>query len=132
MLARLLDPYFVNLGQLGRQVILLLLFAAGLAVAVRRSRRLVERQADAERARANLSRYFSPSVVEELAASDTPLHATREQPVAVLFVDLVQFTAWSAHATPDAVIQLLRDFHGLARAIVGEGAIALHQLEQLV
>ena len=121
-LARLLDPYFVNLGQLGRQVVLLLLFAAGLAVVVRRSRRLVERQAVAERARANLSRYFSPTVVEELAASDSPLHATREQLVAVLFVDLVQFTAWSASATPDAVIRLLRDFHArMVAAVFAQG-----------
>jgi adenylate cyclase len=114
----MLDPRFVNLGNLGRQVLLLLLFSSGLAVAVSRSRRLVERQVETERARTNMARYFSPSVVDELAASDTPLHATREQSLAVLFVDLVNFTGWSAHATPDAVIRLLRDFHARMVAAV--------------
>jgi adenylate cyclase len=117
-LRTLLDPQFVNLGMLGRQVLLLLVFAAGLAVVVRRSRRLVERQVEAERARGNLARYFSPNRVQELAGSDTPLAETREQAVAVLFVDLVGFTAWSAGATPEHVIRLLRDFHARMVAAV--------------
>ena len=37
-------------------------------VSVRRSRQLVLRQAVAESARANLARYFSPNLVEEIAA----------------------------------------------------------------
>jgi len=118
VLAMFLDPQFVNLGHLGRLVLLLLVFACGLAVVVYRSRRLVERQVEAERARANLARYFSPNVVEELAVSDTPLRATREQRVAVLFADLVGFTGWSARATPEAVIRLLRDFHARMVAAV--------------
>jgi adenylate cyclase len=113
-----LDPRFVNLSLLGRQVLLLLVFAGGLAVVVERSRRLVRRQVAAERARVNLQRYFSPNRVEELAASDTPLHETREQSVAVLFVDLVGFTAWGERATPDEVIALLREFHARMVAAV--------------
>src|SRR5262249_62281933 len=109
--AVLLDPRFVSLGPLGRQALLLLVCAGGLAVAVQRSRRLVQRQVEAERARSNLARHFSPNMVEELATSDTPLAETREQLLAVLFVDLVGFTAWSARATPDQVIRRLRDFH---------------------
>jgi adenylate cyclase len=108
----------VNLGMLGRQALLLLVFAGGLAVIVRRSRRLVERQVEAERARGNLARYFSPNRVQELADADAPLAQTREQPVAVLFVDLVGFTAWSTGATPEAVIRLLRDFHARMVAAV--------------
>ena len=46
----------------------------------------------AERARNNLSRYFSPNIVELLAARDEPLGAGRRETVAVLFVDIVGFT----------------------------------------
>src|SRR5437016_13293857 len=48
--------------------------------------REIERQrAAAERARSNLSRYFSPNLVEMLAARDEPLGAVRRQTIAVLF-----------------------------------------------
>jgi adenylate cyclase len=46
----------------------------------------------AERARNNLSRYFSPNIVELLAAQDEPLGAGRRETVAVLFADIVAFT----------------------------------------
>jgi adenylate cyclase len=58
-----------------------------LAVVVWRSRRLVMRQAAAMRERTNLARYFSPNMVEELAQTDEPLGAVRQQDVAVLFID---------------------------------------------
>ena len=112
------DPRRVNIGWWGRQVVLLLVVAGTLATAVWRSRRLVLRQAMAERERANLSRYFSPNMVDELSQSDEPLRATRTQNVAVLFVDIVGFTTLSARQTPEAVIQLLRQFHRrMARAV---------------
>jgi adenylate cyclase len=79
---------------------------------VRLARGLVFRQTEAERERANLSRYFSQNMVDELARTDEPLGPTRSQEVAVLFVDIVGFTAWSAEHTPQAVIEMLRDFHG--------------------
>jgi adenylate cyclase len=106
-----MDPRRIQLGMWGRLVVILLVFAGGLAVMVQRSRRLVLRQVAAERARANLARYFSPNLVDALAESDTPLRATRSQEVAVLFVDMVGFTQMAAHATPEAVIALLRDLH---------------------
>ena len=46
----------------------------------------------AERARNNLSRYFSPNIVELLASQDEPLGAGRRETVAVLFADIVAFT----------------------------------------
>ena len=111
LLAAMLDPRRVNPGLWGRLVVLFLVTAAALAVFVHRARRLVERQAEAERERANLSRYFSPNQVEELAQSDTPLGTTRQQDVAVLFADLVGFTAVAEILPPAAVIGLLREFH---------------------
>jgi adenylate cyclase len=57
-------------------------------------------RAAAERARSNLSRYFSPNIVEMLAAQDEPLGAVRRQTVAVLFVDIVGFTGMAEAMAP--------------------------------
>jgi adenylate cyclase len=65
----------------------------------------------AERARNNLSRYFSPNIVEMLAAQDEPLGAVRRETVAVLFVDIVGFTRMAEAMAPEAVVTLLRQFH---------------------
>jgi adenylate cyclase len=65
----------------------------------------------AERARNNLSRYFSPNIVEMLAAQDEPLGAVRRQTVAVLFVDIVGFTRMAEAMAPEAVVTMLRQFH---------------------
>ncbi len=74
--------------------------------------REIERlRAAAERARGNLSRYFSPNIVEMLAAQDEPLGAVRRQTVAVLFVDIVGFTRMAEAMPPEAVVTLLRQFH---------------------
>ncbi len=68
----------------------------------------IEQRATAERAKENLSRYFAPSLVETLANTDEPFGPAREQTVAVLFVDIIGFTALSARQTPKKVFNLLR------------------------
>jgi adenylate cyclase len=78
---------------------------------IARVRDLDRRRAAAERARANLSRYFSPNIVEILAARDEPFGAVRRQTVAVLFLDIVGFTRMAERMTPEAVVTLLRQFH---------------------
>jgi adenylate cyclase len=65
----------------------------------------------AERARNNLSRYFSPNIVELLAAQDEPLGAGRRETVAVLFADIVAFTGMAELMAPEDVLALLREFH---------------------
>ena len=65
----------------------------------------------AERARNNLARYFSPNVVELLAAQDEPLGAVRRETVAVLFADIVGFTRMAETMPPEAVMAMLREFH---------------------
>lgn len=72
----------------------------------------------AERARANLARYFSPRVVNLLAARDTPLGPVRRQTVAALFADLVGFTGMAERRSPEEVMQLLRDYYRRMEAIV--------------
>jgi adenylate cyclase len=87
-----------------------------------RSQGLVRRQAIAERARANLARYFSPNVVDALAELDSPLRIGRQQNVAVLFADIVGFTALAERSTPEATIALLREHYDrLANLLFAHG-----------
>src|SRR5258708_27303413 len=73
--------------------------------------REIERQrAAAERARSNLSRYFSPNLVALLAERDEPLGAVRRQTVAVLFADIVGFTSITGRMAPTAVLRMLPDY----------------------
>ena len=90
-----------------------MIVASMLGVATRRSHNLLLSQAAAERERANLARYFSPNVVEELSHNDEPLKKVRNQNVAVLFVDIVGFTTFAAQRSPQEVIETLREFHDL-------------------
>jgi adenylate cyclase len=76
-----------------------------------RVRELDRRRATAERARANLARYFSPNIVDILAERDEPFGEVRRQTVAVLFVDIVGFTRMAEQMPPEAVVTLLRQFH---------------------
>jgi len=78
---------------------------------IARVRDLDRRRAAAERARANLARYFSPNIVEMLAERNEPLGALRRQTVAVLFVDIVGFTRMAERIPPEAVASMLRQFH---------------------
>jgi adenylate cyclase len=78
---------------------------------IARVRELDRRRAAAERARTNLSRYFSPNLVEMLAERDEPLGAVRRQTVAILFVDIVGFTRMAERMAPEAVVTMLRQFH---------------------
>jgi PAS domain S-box-containing protein len=86
-----------------------------ISARIEAEQRLQEAQAAervAERARANLARYFSPKLVETLAAKDQPLGAVRRQNLAVLFADVVGFTRFSETLEPELVMELLRDIHG--------------------
>ena len=106
-----LDPASVNWDLRIQEIIVFGLCAATLAISVRRSNNLLLAQAAVERERANLARYFSPNVVDQLSTNDTPLKQVTEQEVAVLFVDIVGFTTFSASRTPQEVIRTLREFH---------------------
>jgi adenylate cyclase len=117
-LARYLDPNYVSVLKYQNEVIAFLLVSAGLALLVRRSRTLVSERVEAERTRGNLARYFSPKVVETLAARDEPLGRVRRQSVGVLFADLVGFTTMAEEMTPEQVMALLRDYHGRMEEVV--------------
>jgi adenylate cyclase len=118
MLAAYFDPHFVSILKYQTEMIVFLVVSAGLALLVRRSRALVAERAEAERARGNLARYFSPKVVDTLAGRDEPLGRVRRQPVGVLFADLVGFTTMAEAMTPEDVMALLRELHGRMEAEV--------------
>lgn len=95
-----------------QEVIVFVLVAVTLGFSARRFNALLMNNAGLERERANLSRYFSPNVVERLSQNDEPLKQVRSENVAVMFIDIVGFTALTADRDPREVIELLRGFHG--------------------
>jgi adenylate cyclase len=119
-LSQHLDPRFVDLDVMIQDVVVLLIVAGILAAGVWRGRRLVLRQAVAARERANLARYFAPTMVDKLAQADQPLGAVRAQPVAVLFADIAGFTRLAEREEPERVIALLRGLHARLEAAVFE------------
>jgi len=117
-LAARLDPNAFQLRLRIQEVVVFLIVAVTLGVSARRFKRLLIDNAALERERANLSRYFSPNVVEELSQNDEPLKQVRRQDIAVLFVDIVGFTRFSADLDPYEVIEVLRGFHARMEAEV--------------
>ena len=112
VISTILDPNAVTLTRLSNQIAFLVLVTVILTLTVWRSRRLVRRQVAAEAQRAALSRYFSPNIVRELSTSSGALDQPAVQRVAVLFADMVGFTAISERLGPNALVDLLREFHG--------------------
>jgi class 3 adenylate cyclase len=72
-----------------------------------------ERLKETERQRANLARFFSPKIVDQLIGVDTPLSIARYETAAVMFVDMIGSTAYSSGKTPDVVIGMLRELLAL-------------------
>jgi adenylate cyclase len=112
-LFQLISPNSIVFGERIQEIVVFVIVAVTLAIAVRRSNDLLIRHATVERERGNLARYFSPNVVEELSGHDEPLKQVRTQSVAVLFVDIVGFTAFADARTPEEVVGTLREFHAL-------------------
>ena len=109
--AELLDPNSFMIPQRIQQVIVFMMVAVTLGISMRRLNQLLMNNAGLERERANLSRYFSPNVVDELSQNDEPLKQVRKADVAVLFIDIVGFTKYAAGRDPYEVIEVLRGFH---------------------
>jgi class 3 adenylate cyclase len=64
---------------------------------------------EVERERANLARFFSPKIIDQLVDIDTPFSFARRQSAAVLFADMIGFTEHSSGKPPDLVIGMLRN-----------------------
>ena len=114
----LMNPFRVNFQIRIQEAMVFLLVAGTLALSAKRFNELLLTAAGSERERANLSRYFSPNVVEQLSQNDEPLKQVRSAKVAVMFVDIVGFTPLTEDQDPHDVIDLLRGFHGRMEAEV--------------
>jgi adenylate cyclase len=76
--------------------------------ALREARR---RQAEAERAHASLSRYFSPNLAERLASDVDAIDlGGQRREIATLFTDIASFTALVETLEPDVLGPLLNDY----------------------
>lgn len=113
-----LDPNGLQVRVRIQEIVVFLIVAVTLGVSARRFDRLLVDNAALERERANLSRYFSPNVVDELSQNDEPLKQVRRQEIGVLFVDIINFTRFTADRDPYHVIEALRGFHGRMEAEV--------------
>jgi adenylate cyclase len=107
----IINPTAIGIPARFQEITVFLIVAMTLALAVRRSNALLISHAGIERERTNLARYFSPNVVEQLSGNDEPLKQVRMQNVAVLFADIVDFTAYTDGRSPMEVIGTLRLFH---------------------
>ena len=69
------------------------------------------RQAEAERAHASLSRYFSPNLAEQLASDVDAIDLCgQRREIATLFTDIASFTALVETLEPDVLAPLLNDY----------------------
>jgi len=87
---------------------------AGASAGAIENARLYENIREETQKRANLSRYLSPSVVEDILKHDEELAlggSTVE--CSVLFTDIVGFTPFSEHLRPDELVELLNEYFTL-------------------
>ncbi len=107
----IVDPLFVGIGHAIADMAVFVTTALCLSLIVIRLRALVAQHANVERARLNLSRYLPQAMADALAGRDNPFEEPQVRALAVVFVDMVDFTRRIAMMVPVATIALLRDFH---------------------
>jgi adenylate cyclase len=85
------------------------------------------RQAEAERAHASLSRYFSPQIASRLACDgEADGMAVHWREIATIFTDITSFTTLVESATPEVLGALLNEYVGGMTEVVfaHEGTVA--------
>jgi adenylate cyclase len=114
-----LNPTYVSLPQWLTQLVATSILTALVATAVYRSRMHLLARVRAEVLRSDLARYVSPDVADALVhqtSSDFGAPSTRN--VAVLFADIVGFTALNERLSPDRTFALLRSFQERSSRVV--------------
>jgi adenylate cyclase len=117
------------------------LVAVALFIAVTRARSTLVKSITEARLRANLSRYFSPQVVDRLAQAGDAARAFRSQKAAILFADLRGFTALTEKMPPEEVAVFLNEYrrritepitshHGMIDKFIGDGVMAVFGVPQ--
>ncbi len=86
-------------------------------------RELQQRQQEAERARGQLARYFSPAVAASLAAADNPAALVpQRREVTALFTDIAGFTTLAEGLRPAEFAALLNDYlSALTEVVFAQG-----------
>ena len=105
-------------------VAMILVVGAIISLTTVFARRLTIAGVRLEKSNAQLGRYFSPAVRDEIsAASDTFLEpGGEEQVVAVLFADIRNFTGMSEAMSPQEVLSLLSDYQSrMVEAVFAHG-----------
>lgn len=121
-LAEYLDPNSVLPTIRVQEVVVFVLVGAILTLKTWRTNQLIARQAELAGERANLSRYFAPTVVEALARRDPGIGRARTHDVAVMFTDIVGFTEIAERRPHDEVLDLLRRYYaGIEKAVFDNG-----------
>jgi adenylate cyclase len=119
LLAVYLSPTYVSLPQWLTQLVATAMMTALLAAAVHRSRTHLRAQVRAEVLRSDLARYVSPDVADALADPASPdFGRPASRQVAVLFADIVGFTALTERLTPERTFTLLRSFQERSSRVV--------------
>lgn len=90
---------------------------------LRKFRKVNADKASAERAQANLSRYFSPNLVMELVGSPDKLEAKAERrDLTFVFTDVTDFTPFVENMSPEAVLPVVNEYiTGMTRVVFDHG-----------
>lgn len=110
--------------------------AYALFVAVRRARRASTNAITEAYQRENLSRYFSPRLVDEIAQAGAAARSFRPQKAAILFADLRGFTSLAERMPADEVANFLNEYRrriaepiarhrGVIDKFIGDGVMAI-------
>ena len=102
------------------KMVSLLLVSLLLALAVSRSRQLLEQAAAMQASTAQMMRYFPPEVAEQLMSADELLKPGQGEAreAAAMFIDLRGFTRLTSQLTPRELIALVGEFQHLAVPII--------------
>jgi adenylate cyclase len=102
------------------KIVSLLVVALLLALAVARSRQLLEQAAAVQGAATQMVRYFPPEVAEQLIWADELLKPGdgEAREAAAMFIDLRGFTRLSALLTPQALLALVGEFQRIAVPVI--------------
>ena len=117
-----LDLNDVQWGLRVQEAMVILIVAGALTLKGWRANQLLFREARAAAERANLSRYFAPTMVERLARQPAALAEAQTQEIAVMFADLVGFTELAERLPDREVLALLRRYYAaIERAVFENG-----------
>jgi len=94
------------------KILTILMVTGIIAVVLMRAQRLLERSVAEEEAARDLSRFFSPEIVQQITQSEQRIRAGEGEArnAAILSVDIRGFTGLSNRLEPSALIKLLTDY----------------------